>query len=98
MIDLPRFDASEFLESGESQAALLSDALATGDRAFIAHALGTIARARGMTQIAREAGVAREALYRSLSETGDPKLSTLLGVLNALGLTLRVAPSGDRAA
>jgi probable addiction module antidote protein len=98
MIDLPRFDASEFLESDESQAALLSDALATGDRAYIAHALGTIARARGMTQIAREAGVAREALYRSLSETGDPKLSTLLGVLNALGLTLRVAPSGDRAA
>ena len=92
MSDLPRFDASEFLEDEASQAFLLSDALASGDRSYIAHALGVIARARGMTQIAKDAGVAREALYRALSETGDPKLSTLLGVVSALGLKLQVAP------
>lgn len=57
---------------------------------MIAHTLGTIARTRGMTGLAREAGVSRESLYRALSENGDPQLSTLTAVLAALGLKLTV--------
>lgn len=82
------FDAAEHLTESEDQADLLNDALTSGDAATIAAALGIIARARGMTEVAREAGVTREALYRSLSADGDPRLTTLLGVMRALGLTL----------
>ncbi len=60
----------------------------TGDAAFIRHTLNTVARARGMTQIARDAGVTREALYRALGPEGDPRMSTLLGVFEALGVKL----------
>lgn len=87
------FDAARYLESREAQAELLSEAFASGDTAFIAVALGTIARARGMTEVAREAGVTREALYKALSGEGDPKLSTLLGVMRALNLTIRAEAS-----
>lgn len=82
------FDAALYLDTPEAQADLLNDALETGDAAYIANALGVIARARGMTQVARETGVTREALYKSLSLDGDPKLTTLLGVLKSLGFTL----------
>lgn len=84
------FDASLYMESAESQSELLSEAFESGNAAYIAAALGVIARARGMTAIAREAGVTREALYKTLSAEGDPKLSTLLGVMKALNLSLRV--------
>jgi probable addiction module antidote protein len=82
------FDASEYLDSEEDYIELLSAALSTGNAASIATALGIVARARGMTQIAKEAGVTREALYKALSPDGDPKLTTLLGVLKALGVEL----------
>lgn len=82
------FDAAEFLNDAESQAELVADAFDSGDAGYIAHALGIVARARGMTQVAKDAGVTREALYRALSQEGDPKLSTLLGVLKALGISL----------
>jgi probable addiction module antidote protein len=82
------FDASEYLDDPESQAELLADAFETGDATYITHALGVVARARGMSSIAKDAGVTREALYKALSETGDPRLSTLLGVLRALGVQL----------
>ena len=82
------FDGSEFFDTAESQTRLLTDAFESGHAGYIATALGTVARARGMTSIAKEAGVTREALYKALSETGDPQLSTLLGVLNALGIKL----------
>lgn len=91
------FDASEFLDNTKSQQELLADALETGDMAYITHALGVVARARGMTAIAREAGVTREALYKALSERGDPKLSTLLGVMKALGVQLSAKPADDSA-
>jgi probable addiction module antidote protein len=91
-IETTIFDASEYLGSPESQAELLADAFQTGDAAYITHAFGVVAKARGMTSVAREAGVTREALYKALSEKGDPKLSTLLGVAKALGLTLTVIP------
>ena len=69
---------------------LLEDAMESGHAGYMANALGTIARARGMTQIAKDAGVTREALYKSLSADGDPRLSTLLGVMKALNLKLSV--------
>jgi probable addiction module antidote protein len=84
------FDAAQYLESRDAQAELLNDAFETGDAVYIAAALGVVARAKGMTQVAREAGVTREALYKALSAEGDPKLSTLLGVVKALGVTLTV--------
>ncbi len=85
------FDPSLYLDDAESQAELLADAFQSGDAAYIAHALGIVARARGMTSIAKEAGVTREALYKALSD-GDPRLSTLLGVARALGLKLTTEP------
>ena len=88
MVKTESFDAARHLVSPQSQAELLNDALASGDAPYIAHALGVIARARGMTEVAREAGVTREALYKSLSEDGDPRLTTLMGVTRALGVTL----------
>lgn len=87
------FDAAEYLDDAESQAELLTDAFESGDAGYIAHALGVIARARGMTEVAREAGVTREALYKALSNDGDPKLSTILGVTRALGVRLTASPA-----
>ena len=92
------FDAAEYLDDAESQAELLADAFETGDATYIAHALGIVARARGMTSIAKDAGVTREALYKALSEKGDPRLSTLLGVTKALGLQLSAKPVDPAAA
>lgn len=86
------FDASEYLDDAVSQAELLADAFETGDATYITHALGIVARARGMSSVAGEAGVTREALYKALSESGDPRLSTLLGVLRALGIKLSAKP------
>ncbi|MBF0562214.1 MAG: putative addiction module antidote protein [Alphaproteobacteria bacterium] len=88
MVKTELFDAGRYLTAPEAQAELLSDAFASGHAAYVAQALGVIARARGMTEVAREAGVTREALYKSLSEDGDPRLTTLLGVMRALGVTL----------
>jgi probable addiction module antidote protein len=90
------FDAAQYLTRPQAQEELLNDALASGDAGYVAHALGVIARARGMSEVARQAGVTREALYRALSEGGDPRLTTLLGVARALGvrLTAHVEPAG----
>ncbi|KRA99922.1 addiction module antitoxin [Devosia sp. Root685] len=86
------FDAAEYLSEEQSQAEFLAEAFETGDAAFVANALGVVARARGMSNVARDAGVTREALYRALSEKGDPKLSTLLGVMKGLGVRLTAVP------
>lgn len=72
----------------EAQAQLLSDAFDSGDAGRVAHALGMVARARGMSQVARAAQRRREPLYRSLTLDGDPRLSTVLGIAKALGLRL----------
>jgi probable addiction module antidote protein len=82
------YDSAEYLDGPEGIAEYLSDALATNDAAFIAQAIGTAARARGMTEIAREAGVSRENLYRSLSGQTKPEFDTILRVLTALGIQL----------
>jgi probable addiction module antidote protein len=88
MVKTEPFDAARYLTTAQSQEELLNDALATGEAGYVSQALGVIARARGMTEVAREAGVTREALYKALSENGDPRLTTLLGVARALGVTL----------
>jgi probable addiction module antidote protein len=85
------FDAAEHLTRPEAQAELLADAVESGNAGYLATALGTIARARGMTGVAKEAGVTREALYKALSADGDPRLSTFVGVVRALGLKLTIS-------
>jgi probable addiction module antidote protein len=90
MIETAPFDPAKYLDTEDSQLELLADAFESGNAAYVADALGVVARARGMSEIAREAGVTREALYKSLSAGGDPKLSTLLGVLKALRFRVRV--------
>jgi probable addiction module antidote protein len=66
----------------------MEEAFETGDAAFITHAFGVAARARGMTQIAKDAGLSRESLYRALGENGNPEFATVLKVAKALGLRL----------
>jgi probable addiction module antidote protein len=84
------FDPAEYLDDSESVAAYMTEALESGDPAFVADALGVVARARGMTEVAREAGVSRESLYRALSADGNPEFATVLRVVQALGLQLCV--------
>ena len=88
------FDAARSRTSTVSQEEQPNDALAGGDAGYVSQALGVIARARGMTEVAREAGVTREAMYKALSENGDPRLTTLLGVDRALGVTLTAHVGG----
>lgn len=84
------WDSAEVLDTPAAVAAYLEAALEEDDPALLTHALGVIARAQGMAKIAEEAGVTREALYKALSADGDPRLSTFLGVLRALGLRLDI--------
>lgn len=86
------FDPAEYLDSDEGIAAYIEEALDIGDPAFIADALGVVARARGMSQIAKETGLGRESLYKALSPDGNPEFATVLRVLKALGLRLSVSP------
>lgn len=85
------WDAAEHLNSEEEMAAYLEAALEEGEPALVAAALGDIARARGMTQLARETGLGRESLYKALSPNGNPEFSTILKVVNALGLKLHAS-------
>lgn len=90
------FDPAEYLDDSESIAAYMSEALESEDPAFIADALGVVARARGMSEVAHEAGVSRESLYRALSTDGNPEFATVLRVVRALGLQLSVIPVQQR--
>lgn len=85
-----RYDVAEHLRTPEEMAAYLEACLeeAKGDAAFIAKALGDIARAKGMTQVARDAGLSRESLYKALSGDRSPGFDTILKVVGALGLQL----------
>lgn len=87
------WDPAEHLDSDEDMAAYLEAALEEGDPALVAAALGDIARAKGMSQVARDAGLGRESLYKALSPTGNPELATILKVVSALGLRLHAAPA-----
>jgi probable addiction module antidote protein len=92
------FDPAEYLDTPEAMATYMTEALETGDPAFVADALGVIARARGMSEVAREAGVSRESLYRALSADGNPEFGTVMRVAQALGLRFSVTPAPDSTA
>jgi probable addiction module antidote protein len=85
---LTKYDPAVALVDGEDVAAFLTDALETGDAAFIAKSLGVVARAKGMAEIAVKTGLSREQLYRSFSAEGNPTLKTMLAVMKALGVDL----------
>jgi probable addiction module antidote protein len=86
------FDIATLLTTPEAVEDFLRDAVEEGDVALISNAIGIAARAKGMTKIASETGLAREALYRSFSEDGNPSLKSAIAVLKALGLMLSVRP------
>jgi len=84
------YDSAEYLDSDEAIHAYVEEALETNDPAFIAKVLGTVARARGMSQIAKKAGLSRESLYKALSAEGNPEFGTVIRVMHALGLKFSV--------
>ena len=92
---LHEYDVAAHLRTPEEMAAYLEASIAEsdGDAAFIAKALGDIARAKGMAELARETGLGRESLYKALSAEGNPQLSTVLKVAKALGLEISVKPA-----
>lgn len=90
--DLPEFDAAIYLDSPESIAAYLTDILAAGDASLLASALGNITRARGMTEVAKAAGITREALYKALRPEAAPRFDTISRVCTALGVRLVAEP------
>lgn len=95
MTTTTRYDVAQHLRTREEMAAYLEACFeeAQGDASFIAKALGDIARAKGMTQVAKEAGLSRESLYKALSGERSPGFDTVLKVVQALGLRLHAAPN-----
>jgi probable addiction module antidote protein len=85
---LHKYDPAEDLKSKDAIAIFMAEAFKTNDAAYIAHALGVVARAKGMARIASQTGLSREQLYRSFSAKGNPTLKTTLAVMKALGLKL----------
>ena len=92
------WDPADHLKSEDDMAAYLEAALEESDPALIAAALGDIARAKGMSQVAREAGLGRESLYKALLPTGNPEFGTILKVVAALGLQLHATPATAKSA
>ncbi len=90
------WDAADYLETKEDVALYLEAAFEDGDPELIAAALGDVARAKGMTKIAADAGLGRESLYKALSPNGNPEFATVLKVMRALGLRLHASASTAR--
>jgi probable addiction module antidote protein len=90
------YDSAAYLDSDKAIRAYMEEAIATQDAAFIASALGVVARARGMSQIAKKAGLSRESLYKALSADGNPAFDTMIRVLGALGLKFSVTQISPR--
>lgn len=90
--DLPEFDVAQQLKSEEDIAAYISLVIEDGDAAELAHALGVAAKARGMTEVAKEAGLTREALYKALRPNAKPRFDTINKVCSALGVRLKAEP------
>jgi probable addiction module antidote protein len=90
------WDPADHLATAEDRAAYLEAALEEGDPALVAAALGDIARAKGMSQVAREAGLGRESLYKALSPSGNPEFATIMKVVSALGLRLHVSTAAAK--
>lgn len=93
MTNFTRFDAADYLDSDESIAAYLSATLEEDDPEMFLVALKTVARARGMTQLAKDAGLGRESLYKALAPGAKPRYDTILKVVRALGITLHAEPA-----
>jgi probable addiction module antidote protein len=91
-IETKPFDAAEYLETEEDIAAYLKEVFESGDAPLMTAALGTVARARGISGIAKQTGLTRETLYRAFSPEGNPTLSTLTAVTDALGFRLSIEP------
>ncbi len=92
-----RYDIAEYLKTDEDVAAYFDAVLEENDPQLTVQALGVIARAKGMSQIARDTGLARESLYRALSTDGNPEFATVLKVVRALGLQLHASPQSAHA-
>jgi len=92
-IETRPFDPAAYLDSPDAMLAYLDGAFADGDAGEIADALGVVARARGMSKIADETGLTRQALYKALSSDGNPEFATVLKVMRALGFRLHPAPA-----
>jgi len=86
------WDSAEHLKTEEDMLLYLEACLEEGDAALVARALGVIAKARGMTQLARDTGLSRESLYKALSGEGNPEFATVMKVVKALGFQLHAAP------
>jgi probable addiction module antidote protein len=91
--DLPEFDMADYLDSDEAVAEYLTQVLADGDSAELVRALGHIAKARGMAQIAKDSGLGRESLYKALRPDAQPRFDTVLRVCTALGVRLVAQPA-----
>ena len=87
------FEPADYIRGPEEAAIYLNDAVASGDPAVVAAALGTIARARGASSVAAGAGISRAALYKGLAPSGNPTLATVMAVMQELGLKLAVEPA-----
>jgi probable addiction module antidote protein len=90
------YDPAEDLTSAEAIAVFLTEAFRTEDAGYIAHALGVVARAKGMAEIASRTGLSRVQLYRSFGSAGNPRLKTILAVMSALGVELSARPPARR--
>ena len=96
--ELPHFDAAKYLDSSEAIASFMSDAMKSGDAAYIASAFGIVARAKGVSAIAEDTGLSREHLYRSFSDSGNPTLKTLLALMKSLHVELSAQPATSKPA
>lgn len=90
-IETTKWDSAELLTTSEAIAAYIEAAFEDGDAAVITHALGVVARAEGMSEVARQTGLTRASLYKALSADGHPEFATVLKVVQALGLRMTVA-------
>lgn len=90
------YDSAEYLNTREAMNAYMEEALETDDPAFIATALGTIARARGMSELGKKAGLSRESLYKALSTDGNPEFGTIIRVMQALALKFCITATQTR--
>src|ERR1700746_2971497 len=96
MTKTTRFDAADYLDTEDRQVSYIAAALESGDADFVRDALGLVARARGMGEIAKKAGLNRESLYKALGKAGNPEFGTIMRIVCALGLTLSAHPATSR--
>jgi probable addiction module antidote protein len=96
MAKTTRFDAVDYLDTEKRQVAYIAVALESGDADFVRDAFGIVARARGMGEVAKDAGLNRESMYKALGDSGNPEFGTVMRIVRALGLTLSARPAEKR--